>query len=439
MKKEAVQGSSSLFTFQVNYEHPTLCYATVVAQKTLINCLIDETARSIQHNIQAHGFQQGSVPIEYITTQYRTNIIEHLKEFLLKFGVMNFLFDEIIKHKILVAGEPRLHNIEVQQDNDARFIFELSIFPQITVQDWKYFPFKAPKRKNYKDLDRQVELFLQEEKKFQTITDVGKGISFGDWINFDITLIDQNNKPLIKNFTQNFWLKFGDDEVETPLRELFWQKKKNDEFITNNQGLQDYFSDQLRTNFNFKITIVEVVSNSYFCVDHFKQHFRIKTQKDVHKKLIEVFSYRNDISQRRTTVEDSFKLLLSKHAFSAPQHLVLRQQKNILHAIQKNPDYNVYRKQNDFQLRIQQLAEKQVKETLFIDQLAYNENINTTRQDFISYLNLEKRPRTKEFIYFHLPETKIDGQEMPLSMQEISRICTREKTINHVIHLLTKK
>ena len=42
-------------------------------------------------------------------------------------------------------------------------ILNFLLFPTITFQEWKYLPFKAPKRKNYKDLDRQVETFLQEE------------------------------------------------------------------------------------------------------------------------------------------------------------------------------------------------------------------------------------------------------------------------------------
>jgi len=138
-------------------------------------------------------------------------------------------------------------------------------------------------------------------------------------------------------------------------------------------------------------------------------------------------------------VEDAFKLLLSKHRFFAPNYLVLRQQKIILSAIQKNPDYNVYRKQKDFQFWVRQLAEKQVKETLLIDQLIYNENINVTHEDLANYLNFDKRSRMKEFIYFNLPDTKKDGQEMPQSVSALGRICAREKAINYVIYHLTKK
>ena len=55
--------------------------------------------------------------------------------------------------------------LKLKPSEDARFIFELSLFPDLSIYEWKYFPFKAPKRKNYKDLDRQVDSFIEEEKK----------------------------------------------------------------------------------------------------------------------------------------------------------------------------------------------------------------------------------------------------------------------------------
>lgn len=439
MKQRITSDNSALFSIEHNYEQPTLCRATIIVSKSLVNAFFDETAVALKDNIQAYGFQQGEVPIEYISKQYKINITEHLKEFFFKFGIVNFLFQEIRAQKLLVAGDPRLVDIILEQDKEARFVFELSVFPAISLNEWKYFPFKAPNRKNYKDLDRQVEAFIQEEQKNLEKHSIEQGIGIGDWVNFDVSIVNKDHLFLDDRFVQNFWLKLGNEEVESHLRQLFLGKKKGDQFVAHNKGLQDYFSDQLRACYNFKITVVDVVPHTYFCFDQFKDHFRVKTNKDMHKKLIEVFSYRNDVSQRLAMVEEAFKLLLSRHRFFAPNHLVLRQQKIILGAIQTNPDYNVYRKQKDFNFWIQQLAEKQVKETLLIDQLIYRENITVTNEDMINYLNLDKRPRMREFMYFSLPDFKHYGQEVPLAVHELSRVCAREKAINYVIHYLTKK
>lgn len=439
MKQSTILENNSFFTIENKFEQPALCSATIIISKDLVASFFEETAKKLQSSVQAYGFHHGSVPIEYISAQYRVNIIEHLKEFFFKFGIINFLFQEIRARKILVAGEPRLVDIVLDQDNNARFVFELTLFSPIELLEWRFFPFKSPNRKNYKDLDRQVEAFIQEEKTCLDAYLPDASINIGDWVNFDILVIGHNNEPLHRNFVQNFWLKLGDEEIDGHLRALFVGRRKGEQFVANNKGLQDYFSDQLRASYDFLITVVDVIPYSYFCFDQFKDHFKIKTNKDMHKKLIEVFSYRNDISQRLTMVEDAFKLLMAKHRFYPPQHLVLRQQKIILGAIQKNPDYNVYRKQKDFNFWIQQLAEKQAKETLLIDQLIYNENIVVDHTDIVGYLNLDKRPRMREFIYFNVPDSKRDGQEMPWPTYELSRICAREKAINHVIYHLTKK
>ena len=423
MKQKIESDNSTLLSIEHTYEQSSLCRATIFVTKSLVNTFFDETAVSLKSNIQAYGFQQGEVPVEYIGKQYKSNITEHLKEFFLKFGIINFLFQEIRAQKLLVAGDPRLVDIFLEYDQDARFVFELSVFPTIALNEWKYFPFKAPNRKNYKDLDRQVEGFIQEEEKNLQKYNPDQGVSIGDWVYFTVSVVNSARVALNDSFSQSFWLKLDNEDVEGHLQSLFLGKKKGDSFVVTNKGLQDYFSDQLRASYCFKIDVVDIIPYDYFCFEQFKDHFRIKTNKDMHKKLIEVFSYRNDVSQR----------------LFAPNHLVLRQQKIILGAIQSNPDYNVYRKQKDFNFWIQQLAEKQVKETLLIDQLIYRENIVVTHEDIVNYLNLDKRQRMREFIYFGLPESKHYGQEMPLAINELRRVCAREKAINYVIYYLTKK
>ena len=104
-----------------------------------------------------------------------------------------------------------------------------------------------------------------------------------------------------------------------------------------------------------------------------------------------------------------------------------------------NPDYHVYRAEKNFQDHVRNLAEKLVKEMIFIDKLAYHENITISDDDIKGYLNLTNRPRMKEFIYFDLPSFKIQGQEVPIPAEELKRICLREKAINYVIYHLTKK
>jgi FKBP-type peptidyl-prolyl cis-trans isomerase (trigger factor) len=426
-------------SLQFSYSCPTenFCSASITIPAALVEQLYHEVSLNQQQISHTKGFSTGSAPIEYIQHHFKKNILEHLKEFLFKYCVINVLYKEIRNNQIVVAGEPRLVNIVLEPGQDGQFFFEFTRCQDLAIHEWKYFPFKAPKRKKYKDLDKQVELFIKTEQ-----TNLEKlshhTLAAGDWVNFDISIVSEQNKTLA-DLKQNFWIRLSNERIESPIQELFFGKQRGDFFETNNRGFQDFFSNQLASLYTFRVDIIDVVPYAHFCLDHFKNHFKIKTNKDVHRKMIEVFSYRNDISQRRSMVEKSLELLLSKHQFEVPRHLALRQQKAILEKVKLNPDYNVYRKEKNFQFQIQRLAEKQAREFLFADRFAYHENIDVTHDDVKSYLNLTNRARTKEFIYFQAPSATLYGQEAPIPTEEIKRICLREKAINHAIYHLTKK
>ncbi len=425
-------------SFELECTRPDFCYGTVIVPAVMVDALYHEAAKSQQKSAQTYGFHHGEVPLDYIKQNFTENLAEHVKELLFKYCVINYLYEQIRVNKLVVVGDSRLTDITLRPNEDARFVFEISLFPDLSIYEWKYFPFKAPKRKNYKDLDRQVDSFMEEEKnQLQNLE--SQELSVGDWVGFNLAFADTDNTLLLDGFSQHFWFKIGADETESPLRQVFIGKKLGDRFKSDHHALQSYFSDQLDTQYLFDIEITGALSHRYFCFDHFKKTFRIKTNKDMHKKLIESFSYRQDISQRHATVEESLNALIAKHTFSVPNHLILRQQKNILDRMQHNPDYHVYRAEKDFDTHVRNLAEKQVIETIFIDKLAYNENLTVTDEDIKGYLNLTNRHRMKEFIYFDIPSFKIQGQEAPIPSEELKRICLREKAINYVIYHLTKK
>ena len=417
---------------------PALCRAAVVIDKDLVTRLYNQAVLSQQKTVSAQGFQQGSVPLQYIKQNFNVSLIEHLKEFLFHYFVIGFLNKEIRAQKIFAAGEPRLTDIDVAPGKEAHFHFDLTTFSPIEFQHWKYFPFKPPKRKRYKDLDRQVTSFVKEEKELQKKC-IDCTIGIGDWVCFDIDLVDRQNRPVFGAHKENLWLKIGNEAGDEEYQQLFLNRKAEETFLTNETCIQDYFSSQIDTHYTFSINIKDVLHDKQFCFDHFKKHFKIKTNKEMMQRLVEVFSYRNDLSQRQMMIEESLRLLLARHPFTVPKYMVLRQERQVIDAVKNNPDYHVYRMQKDFRDYVRQLAEKQIKETILLDQLAQKENISVGHDDIKLYLNLTKRPRMKDFIYFEHPETKIDGREMPISAELLKQSCLREKTLNHIIYHLTKK
>jgi FKBP-type peptidyl-prolyl cis-trans isomerase (trigger factor) len=426
--------NNTLLQFKIEQLSPSRVTITVpasIVDKIYTNALIAQ-----QGTLQTSGFAKGSVPLEYIAQHYKSDTHDYLKEFLLNYFVTSFLHEQLRTCKLLTAGEPRLIAIQVEPHQNAMFEFQLSCVPSLELLEWKHLPFKAPKRKKYKDLDRQVDSFIKKELE-QTQKHSDEGAQIGDLICLDIRLTHEHGQPFFDNHHETIWLRISGEEGDRPLREIFVGKKTGDQFSSNHKLIQSHFSNQLDVENNYCMTVKDLLHHNYFCLDQFKRFFKLKTNKEAYQKLIEVFSYRNDLSQRRSMAEEALKLLLSKHKFDIPNHVILRQQEKVIAAVQTNPDYHVYRIQKDFEKRIKQLAEKQIKEQLLLDQVAYHENITITHDDVKQYLNLMNRPRTKEFIYFDA-RPRHREQEALVPAQELMQACLREKAVNYIIYHLMR-
>lgn len=427
-----------MVSFNLKQIQPHIHQAQIIVPAKLVDPIFLEVSRSQKGFLDTYGFAKGTIPLDYITKHYKSDIAQQSKEFLFKYMIIHYLLNKIQEKKLPIAGEPRLREVELEPGKGAKFTFDISLVPPITFKEWKVFAFKAPKRKKYKDIDRQVLTLIQEEQTAQD-NHTRKEAAIGDWVCFDITPLSEKNTPLFKQYCETLWLKIGAEEADLPSQDAFVGKKVGDTFQANHICFQDYFCTHLDTSFLFEITVKDILFDSYFDLELFKRHFRIKTNRDMQKKLIEVFSFRNDISQRRVMAEEALALLISKHPLQVPRHILLRQFEQVLMDVQDNPDYQVYRAENSFHDYLESLADKQAQEQILIDQLSYKERIVVTHKDVKSYINLLQRPRMKEFIYFTPPISKQRGQEIPISNSLMRRYCMREKTLNHIIFHLTKK
>jgi len=388
----------------------------------------------LQQHADTVGFSKKNAPLQYLDSYYKEHILNHLKEFLLKYSVISFFYQQLREQHILTAGEPRLVDISLAPEKDAQYIFQFTPVKKVAVRDWRYLPFKSPIRKKYKDIDKQASNFITEERAQHGHHDE---ITPGDWVLFEITLLNQNQKPLLKNLSESLWIQIGAEETSEPFRNLFLGKKKGEHFTSNHLCLQEYFS-QNDYDYFFDIFIKEILPYHYFCLDSFKRHFRLKSDRKMHQKIVEVYSFRNDISLRRAMIEEAFLLINRTYPIDVPESVVIRQEKILREELQTNPDYTVYKLQSDFDQKVRLLAEKQVRENILIDHFALQENINIDDSDVFGYLNLTKRPRTKEFIHFLHPEIRANEEELPIPHESLKYLCIKEKTINHILYHFTK-
>lgn len=410
--------------------------AEVKVDSSIINSLYNQTVKVFQRDIILPGFKKESTPISYVEKNYKNAIESNMKNHLFKHLVIDFLMDKLIEEKLTLANYPRLTDAYLKANKEAIFSFEISIATPLQLKEWKYFIFRAPKRKQYKDLDKQVTLFIKRETIQQ------KKINFdtveeNDWVLFQAELVNNKNQTILSNYSGHFWVKINNKYIKKTFQTLLKNKKIGENFITNKLPIINNFTDsEENKNYSYKITIKKIAKGNSLSLKSFKSTFKLKSKTEVHNKLIEVFSYRNNISQRRSIIEEVFHLLLSKHRFEIPKHFSIRRQEDILSFLKKHPDYNVYKLNKDFYKQISMLAEKQLKEEILIDQLAYKENITIDHEDIKNYLYLFNNKRLREFVYFKPILEKIEDSDFPLQTGLIKQYVLRETTLNYIIHEL---
>lgn len=425
--------SEQMLHFSLDNSSSQYAYATIHVAPELVKELYQYIITTQQQKHRSLGFSQGNAPLKYIEQVYQVHIIKHVKEFLFNYCVADCLVHNLRTHKCVLAEKPILEDITIDIHEGAKYVFRLYENPPYMRSDWKHATLTQPMRKKYKDIDRQVNEFLKYEVRENTQTN---DVQMGDWLLLRARALD----PRISQSAPHcMWLKVGCEETDQSAHSLFLKRYPYTCFITEHPFLEHYFSEQLDAQTPLGIEIVDRVPHDMFSLRLFRHQFGIRNTTEMQSVLTQVFSYRNDISQRREIIDKAYKHLFKHFQVSLNEYLIEQQRKQILQDLYRNPDYYVYRAQSDFEEKIYLLAKKQLKETMITDYIGYAEGITVSPTDMRAYLNLTQRPRTKPFIYFTLPHTQVNGQEMPLSCETVHQACFREKTLNYIIRQIFTK
>jgi FKBP-type peptidyl-prolyl cis-trans isomerase (trigger factor) len=411
----------------------------VTVPSSITESFLNLAAQKHQNHTHLSGFKKGLAPIPYIQEHFKTPIISHLKDLGLKFFAINTLLRHIRAQKIVVAGDPELRNIQIDDNGNLTYIFELFVPKEVYMQSWKFLPFKPVARKKYRDIDKQVLTFLQDEEELQKNYNPDKGIQIGDWVFFKAWLVDQNQKPIFNQNAAPVWIKIGDEEPDIEFQNIFLYKKIGDTIVTNDLGIQRYFCENSYSEYMFVIKIEDVIPCQYLSIDSFKQYFKIKNNKELLNKITEVFSFNNDISQRRTIAYDALNLIIKKNQFVLPDQAIKSKRSHILQEIQHKSDFLIYKMDSNFESNLTNMAKKQLLDTIVSETIGYQDNINVSSNDIKAILQLTQRQRLKDFLYFPFLKTQMQGQEFPIEHEHLYHYCLKEKTVNHIIYHLTKK
>ncbi len=404
----------------------------------LVNKIKKHTLEVYRNKIKTKGFVDGETPEKYFEENCALGIGESCSKFVYKFFIRDFLEEKISEQKIVCLAAPKLVDIKIHESGAIDYKFKLSTISNIAPDHWEKINFNSPRRKLYKDLDRQADFFLKaaEEEKVKPGS-CEKSVQDGDWVYFSVLLLNNNNQPAIRNYKNSYWIKIDVKYVVTEFHKIFLGRKNKECFLLDNLPEVGWGSDLLSLKGKFRLTINDVVKSQDFSIDRFKKTFYLDKNAEVHEKLIEIFSFRNDISQRRLIIEEAFRVLFNKIKFEIPKYLILRNQERLLTSIRKLPDYPIYKMSENFSKQVLLLSEKQVKEEALMRQIGYNEGVEVEHEDVLNYLNLFNHPRLIEFIYFWPNIEYSQDICLPLKESAMKLAVLKEKVLNFVIKRLS--
>lgn len=418
--------SSNLLTLEVTVP-------SRVAQK-----LEQESLEIYKKNAKAPGFAIGTIPEKYIKEHFADQIDNDIKKYIYKFMVQDFLLDKNHSPEGPSFHFPRLEKVYKNSSGSLIYEFSASQVCDWELFDWKKLAFSPPKRKLYKDLDRQAKAFLETSKSVD-FNNASWVVEDGDWVSFKARMLSSgDSKVFFPNHENSFWLKLSQKYFVDPFQKLFLNKRVGDKFKVQNIKMDNCPSDNLSGKGSFAIVIDRIWKGGLFCIDLFKDVFSLGSDKDVHDKLVEIFSFRNDISQRRAIVEEAFRVLIPRMRMEVPRHIVLRNKEQVLKSVSKLPDFKVYKSSPSFEEHLEALSEKQIREESAVDIISKREGFVCEPMDILKYLNLLSSERLAEFVYFK-PKVEFFGQSMrPIAQNSFSAEVVREKTLNFIIKTIAK-
>ena len=411
----------------------------VIVPASIMQNFFDLAIQHQQNIVNPTGFKQGITPRLYIQEHFKTPILKSIKDLGLRFFGINALLQHIRAEKIVLIGHPELKDIEVDSQGNAIYTFQASTPKELYIQSWKYLPFQAVPRKKYRDIDKQVALFLQEETELSAKNATNQKIYPLDWVNFKIWVLDKNNEPLFADKMTSNWIRIGDEETDIDTQKLFVGKKVGDKFVTDNIIFQEYFCQNSYNQYDYLVEILDVVPYNNFSFDNFKHYFKIKTHKDLLSKITEIFSFNNDISQRRSIAFEALDLIIRKNQIVIPDASIFSQKKQIIQTLQYKTDFIVYKQDPDFEHHITNMAQRQLLDSAVAENIAYQDNLQISQTDIKAILQLTQRPRLRDFLYFPFIKTQMQGQEIPIDAATLYHYALKEKAVNHIIYHLTKK
>jgi len=364
---------------------------TIEYPEEVVKQKVEEVYSEFEKKAKVPGFRKGKVPRDVIELHFKKDIMDEVKELLLRMG-----FEDAIKgHDIQVVSSPAIESMELD-DTGFKAVLIVQVKPAVDVKDYAFLKARV-ERVSVSDyeVDQELELLKKSMAVLKPI-DVPRPVENGDYVLLDIKETINGQKPVNYN---NKLIKVGAGFIHEDIdRELPGMKEGETKTIeiTFPEDIPDKTLAGKACKYEIKIKgiRIEVLPelNDEFAASlgNFKNLEELRSA--VQKRLETIKDLRRDNEIKRQIIEQ----LVERNNVDVPPALIQEEVKFILQDLIDrgiNPE-NLSQEEKE---NIFKEAELRAKSKLILEDIAKKENISASDEEVVETLKNIAQAQHKKF------------------------------------------
>ncbi len=360
--------------------------------------LMKERLQKIGNRTRIDGFRPGKVPFSFLQQRYGKEIRDEI----IHDQIDQNTYKAIQENKLSIVGAPKITSIENLEDDNVKFVVTFEVFPEITLAKTATLKIKLVKPVvEESDIDATMDSLKDNNT---TWSEVDRAAIDGDQITIDFEGF-KDDKPFEGGQATDFKLVLGKGQMIPGFEDALLGQSKGDNKTFSLTFPETYHAKDLAgENVEFRCIVKNIEAPKPFEInEEYIQSIGIKEgtvealREDIKKRLeneAEQLSYRNNR-------QSLFDLLLEKHDFPIPQHMIDEEIKSIIKQIQDRQKMSQSPVSSDEDLKEQGAKEdavKRVKLGLILRELIVHHDIKldedllnqTIEEQIVHYPNREE-------------------------------------------------
>jgi len=339
--------------------------------------------QDLQKKAKLPGFRKGKVPLHVLKTYFARSIKADALDRLIPDA-----YQEVLRENNLIpCAEAKIEEVKHEENRPLSFRATVEIKPEIRLKRYKGIRTKrVVKIVREEDVGRALERLQHRHAEFITVEN--RSVKKGDWVIIDF-VGSIEGKPFNNNETKNFSLEIGSKTLIGDFEEQLIGFKRGEEKEIKVKSPEDYHNKELAgKEVLFKVNLKEIKEKKLPELnEEFAKDLKFNNLEELKKRIKEdLEKYETEHSERllRNNLMD---WLIKKTPFPLPEAMVERELGVMIEDALTRMRYSgldpkrMGIEEAKLKEEYRSSAERKVKSTLILEEIAKQENIEINEQE----------------------------------------------------------